>query len=43
LYAAWPIRFYIIVDGQIRYIANPINGSFDIVELREKIAALVSQ
>eukprot|EP00276_Gloeochaete_wittrockiana_P001060 CAMPEP_0184676646 /NCGR_PEP_ID=MMETSP0308-20130426/88461_1 /TAXON_ID=38269 /ORGANISM="Gloeochaete witrockiana, Strain SAG 46.84" /LENGTH=105 /DNA_ID=CAMNT_0027124491 /DNA_START=314 /DNA_END=628 /DNA_ORIENTATION=- len=33
-YAAWPIRFYIILDGLMALIANPKQCTYDVVEIR---------
>lgn len=41
LYAPWPLRFYVIHNGVIHYIAAPCGGRFDIVELRSAIFSAV--
>ena len=41
-FAPWPIRFFIIMDGIVQYIANPTNCEYSVEELREKISAVMT-
>jgi len=33
LYAAWPLRFYLIDNGVIEHIAMPTQGAYDMTEI----------
>jgi hypothetical protein len=37
IYAAWPVRFYIMKQNQILHIAEPDNASYDMFDLQKKI------
>lgn len=36
-FAAWPLRFYVILNGRITYIADPEDGRFSVSKLRSAI------
>jgi len=40
-YAAWPIRFYAIVNSALTFIAEPKHGMYDIAELDKWIDGLI--
>jgi len=41
LFAPWPVRFYIVdAQGIMHYIAEPVDGTYDILELEERLGEL---
>ena len=42
LYAAWPVRFYVISKGKMVYIAEPIEGSFLLSEVYDVLRSLLA-
>jgi len=42
LFASWPVRFFIVdARGRMHYIAEPVDGTYDILELEERVQALL--
>jgi hypothetical protein len=37
LFAPWPVRFYVAHRGRLTHISEPIDGTFDIIELENHI------
>lgn len=36
-YAPWPLRFYVFSEGVVRYVARPVDGRFDVAQLRDAL------
>lgn len=43
VYAPWPIRFYIIAEGRLQFIANPKNAQFSLKELDTKLHQILGK
>jgi len=37
VYAPWPLRFWIVHEGRMKYIASPKNGQFSVEELEGRL------
>ena len=36
-FAPWPIRFYVVLNGRIKYIADPTDCEYSLAELQKRI------
>lgn len=36
-YAPWPLRFYVLHNGHVTYVAQPSAGRFDVAALRDAL------
>lgn len=43
VYAPWPIRFYIIAEGRLQFIANPKKAQFSLKELDTKLHQILGK
>ena len=43
VYAAWPTRFYVIHQGKIKYISEPLDSHFHLGALVEVLNAIVKK
>lgn len=43
-FAPWPLRFYIVrPDRTLAYVARPVDETYDLVELQERIGQVLSE